>query len=187
MTILVLVSPAAIVEAITGLGNTPSHIKTGKSPCSGVKVGHGSDARAGTCAASSAIKRRGIDLNVGFMARLGSVRRQRDSVNMTVGTKPNIGSEAVGDRQIHAPADLERGCVGAAKCWKCFNCHELPTAKFEHSRLQRCLRCLARPVQEINLDQITSPRGFKPFEFPSSGSAQWFMANKPIVEPTVKQ
>ena len=48
---LVLVLLAVIVDAITGLGKTPSHIRTGKSPWSGVKVGHGTDDRASTCAA----------------------------------------------------------------------------------------------------------------------------------------
>ncbi|HWM65025.1 MAG TPA: hypothetical protein VNO35_00445 [Steroidobacteraceae bacterium] len=37
---LELVSLAAIVDAITGLGRTPSHIRNGMSPKSGVTVGH---------------------------------------------------------------------------------------------------------------------------------------------------
>src|SRR5580704_18623687 len=80
---------------------------------------------------------------------------RRDSIDVAVGTKPNIGREAVRDRQIPAVADFECGRVGAAKCWKCLNRHESSIAKFEHCRLQRSLRCLARTVQEINLYQVT--------------------------------
>jgi hypothetical protein len=37
---LVLVSLGATVVAIVGLGNSPVHIKNGRRPWSGVKVGH---------------------------------------------------------------------------------------------------------------------------------------------------
>jgi hypothetical protein len=54
MTMLVLVSLAAIVDAMTGLGKIPIQIKNGSRPCSGVTVGQTAEASAAAGAAAAA-------------------------------------------------------------------------------------------------------------------------------------
>jgi len=75
MTILVLTSLEAIVEAIAGLGSSPIRINIGRSPWRGVKVGHVTDTLfeagaantvAGTDGATAAVRASNAVLEVGF-------------------------------------------------------------------------------------------------------------------------
>jgi hypothetical protein len=58
MTILVLVSLAAIVDAMTGLGRIPVQIKNGSIPWSGVTDGQIDEESAAACAAKKTLKAR---------------------------------------------------------------------------------------------------------------------------------
>jgi len=51
---LVRVSPAATVDAMTGLGKIPIQIKNGNKPWSGVTVGHAAEESGPDCAATPA-------------------------------------------------------------------------------------------------------------------------------------
>ena len=75
MTILVLTSLEAIVEAMAGLGIRPIHINIGRSPWRGVKVGHVTDTLfeagsattvAGTDGATAALRASNAVLEVCF-------------------------------------------------------------------------------------------------------------------------
>ena len=114
ITMLVLESLGAIVDAITGLGRMPSQIRIGRRPWSGVKVGHGTEGFSSACAAklgaatrevSNKLSTIEINADVCFTiwdsaetCSLSAVLERRDSINIAVDAKPDIRSKAVGDR-----------------------------------------------------------------------------------------